>query len=528
MTRSTIHRRSVSQTPLQRVVIAVAVVLLAAQFPSRAVSQDVDGLGAALAIERTFQDVVERTEQSIVSIARIKTRQSIINPPTDGEPFGIDLSLIDDIDPNAPDNPDFVPTDFGSGILIAPTGNPDELFILTNYHVVKGGPPAGTPADDAQYKLYVRFANKRGCEASIIAGDPRSDLAVLRIDFAALHVQPSELKPIALGDGSHIRKGQLVLALGNPYAIGRDGSASVSWGMVSNITRRPAKPKANSPLDVQRYETIHHYGTLLQVDTRLNLGTSGGALVNLRGELIGITTSLAALDGYEKSAGFAIPLDAAMRRIIDSLVRGHEVEYGFLGLHPLDALAADLDLLPHKASQASAVVVSSVTENSPAQSIDLARGDLVLAINDQPILDHYDLFREVGSLGPDASARIRFWSRRNGREITRSVRLGKWPAINEEDIVATSPRYQPWRGVTIDYSSARDRYFDRFRYIRAVVVLKVDDAEQPAGLKPGDFITQVNEKPVTTPAEFYAAVDGLDDAVTLKLLDGREIPIGSN
>ena len=129
----------------------------------------------------------------------------------------------------------------------------------------------------------------------------------------------------------------MVLSLGNPYAIARDGSASVSWGMIGNISRRPA-PVRQRDLGPPEAKTIHQYGTLLQVDTRMELGTSGGALVDLRGKLVGITTSLAALEGYEKSVGFAIPIDSFSRRVIETLCRGYEVEYGFLGLTPLPVL----------------------------------------------------------------------------------------------------------------------------------------------------------------------------------------------
>src|SRR5207302_1902592 len=130
--------------------------------------------------------------------------------------------------------------------------------------------------------------DRRGYYARIIAADPRSDLAILSIDYAALGLKSSDLHAIPLRAlSAPLRKGQLVVALGNPYAIARDGSASASWGMISNIARRPA-PVRQRETGVPRSETIHQFGTLLQVDTRMELGTSGGALVNLRGELVGV------------------------------------------------------------------------------------------------------------------------------------------------------------------------------------------------------------------------------------------------
>ena len=215
--------------------------------------------------------------------------------------------------------------------------------------VIAGTAAVANPRSVAS-QIYVRFGNRRGYHARIIAADPRSDLAVLAVDYAALDMKPEQVKPIPLRtDASALRKGQLVLSLGNPYAIARDGSASASWGMISNIARRPA-PIRQRRLSPPKAKTIHEYGTLLQVDTRMELGTSGGALVNLRGELVGVTTSLAALEGYEKSVGFAIPIDSFSRRVIETLCRGYKVEYGFLGLqpasHPAGSNAARRPLQP--------------------------------------------------------------------------------------------------------------------------------------------------------------------------------------
>ncbi len=289
-------------------------------------AQDAEGLAAATALERVFVDVIRRVEPSVVSVARIRPSPNV----NQFNPFDIDPKGHSDFD--KPESPDFVPNEFGTGIVVAPIRGSDERFILTNYHVVRGGPPAAAGSKPGESQIYVRFGDRRGYQARIIAADPRSDLAVLAIDYAALGMKPSDLKPIPLRtDKSPLQKGQLVLSLGNPYAIARDGSASVSWGMIGNVSRRPA-PIRQRDFAPPKAKTIHQYGTLLQVDTRMELGTSGGALVDLRGQLVGVTTSLAALEGYEKSVGFAIPIDSFARRVIETLCHGYEVEYGFLGL----------------------------------------------------------------------------------------------------------------------------------------------------------------------------------------------------
>src|SRR5262249_44195655 len=161
-------------------------------------------------------------------------------------------------------------------------------LVLTNAHVVQKAT-----------KIFVRLPGGRGSWANIHASDPRSDLAVLQL------IRPPEgLKAIRIGDGSKLRKGSFILSLANPCAAGRrDGSASASWGIVSNIRRRAA----GMTTDVDRARlTLHHLGTLMQTDVRLHVGCSGGALLNLDGELVGITTSLAALSGGETPGGFAV------------------------------------------------------------------------------------------------------------------------------------------------------------------------------------------------------------------------------
>src|SRR5207342_2000310 len=105
---------------------------------------------------------------------------------------------------------------------------------------------------------------------------------------------------------------------GNPYAIARDGQVSASWGIVANLSRKAGPiPDETSPAGV-RNTSLHHYGTLIQTDAKLNLGTSGGALLNLKGEMVGLTTSLAAAVGYEQAAGFALPVDDAFRRAVET------------------------------------------------------------------------------------------------------------------------------------------------------------------------------------------------------------------
>jgi len=502
------------------VLAALAVAFCLALGPASVRAQDLDGLAAASAMERVFVDVIHRVEPSVVSVARVRPGPNL----NQFNPFELEMKGRD---PERPESPDFVPNEFGTGIVVAPIPGSDERFILTNYHVVRGGPPTSGLYKPNDNQIYVRMGDRRGYQARIIAADPRSDLAVLAIDYAALGLKPEEIKPIPLRtETTPLQKGQLVLSLGNPYAIARDGSASVSWGMISNISRRPA-PVRQRDLTAPDAKTIHQYGTLLQVDTRMELGTSGGALVDLHGRLVGVTTSLAALEGYEKSVGFAIPIDAFARRVIETLCRGYEVEYGFLGLTPLTSLPDQLRR-DDRFKQLSVVRVEQVIPNSPAAFAGVETDDIILKIEGRRLLDQYDLMRYVGTFAPDSTVNMTVWRSREGRELTLTAKLGKWPVKEDEAIIATAQRFPVWRGIAVDYPTGRFKYIGwPFQFKDAVLVTNVASRSpaQTAGLVDGDFISSVGGTPVRTPADFYEAVRRFDGDVSLELSDHRRITV---
>ena len=508
-------------------VIWTAAVLLAAQASGWAQEAEPaaasEPVPAIVALEDAFVRVIEGSEPAVVSIARISLPgvgavQRSLNP--------FEAELRNRVE--QPDSPDFVPNEYGAGILLTPADAPNERVVLTNYHVVTGGPATGS-GDDAEVRLYIRFTDHRGCDATIFAADPRSDLAILKLDPEAPGIDPRQLPSLTFGDASTLKKGQFVVALGNPYAIARDGSPSATWGIISNIARQPGPPRTPNDANLDD-ETIHHLGTLLQLDARLEFGTSGGALLNLKGDLIGMTTALAALDGYEKAMGYAVPFDARMRRIINELMLGREVEYGFLGVQPKDVVAAELQRYSGTFNQPAAAMAASVFENSPAAIAGIRSGDLILALNDKPVLTKYDLMREVAFLEPESPMRVQVWRESENTELQVNVTLGKWPVRDDAAIVETNPRRESWRGLTIDYPTGRYRFLPYPpRCNDAVLVTKVAAASPGdlAELHAGDFVTHVDGKSVRTPAEFHAAIQELDGEVTLSVL-GRDPVVVAN
>jgi len=503
-------------SPLWRLVCAGFVISLAT-----AVKAD----DPAIALEASLTKVIEQAEPAVVSIAKIRLGpfETRVFPV---RPLERERALLQsEGPPTDPENPDFQPNNFGVGVIIA-GARPTERFVLTNYHVVQGGPRSVAATSEEAATLFVRFADRRNCYASILAADPRSDLAVLQLDLADVKMDASELKTLDWTAATPVRKGQLVIMLGNPYALAHDGSASAGWGMIANLTRRPL-PWTD---DRMSRTMMYRLGNLIQIDGRLNLGTSGGPLLNLKGELVGLTTSLAAIEGYEKSAGFAIPLDDGTRRIVKALVSGHEVEYGMLGVAPLTVTPAEFRSYGTGLKQASAARVERMAVDSPAQRAGIHVDDIILSVNDVPIYSDFDLMRVVGLHPPEDKVDIGIWRKDRGK-ITIETVLGKWPVMDDEGIIESTPRYAPWRGISVDYPTGRKKYHrDDDRYRRAVVVTKVtaDSAAESAGVQPGLFIAEVNRIPVQTPREFVEATKAARGPVELRLYEGGKITVADD
>jgi serine protease Do len=491
------------------VIASLAAVLLTA---NAARSDEPSGLAAAAAFQEAFVKAIESAEKSVVSISRDKVR-----PPGSHTENLRPFQMRERMPEPAPGDPNWVPNEFGAGIIIDKNG-----LILTNYHLVRGGPVVDAKADQkAEQTLYVRLWDRRGFEARIFAADPRSDLAVLKIPV-------NELPALKMGSTVPLRKGQMVIALGNPYAIARDGSASATWGIISNLSRQASPEPETSEPERMRKETIHHLGTLVQIDTRLDLGTSGGALLNLQGELIGMTTSLAAIVGYEKSAGFAIPFDDALKRIIESLRQGKEVEYGFLGigLPQSDLTQPDWAPLAPRIKQFGAAQIESVVTNLPANRGGLLAGDLVYRVGDKPIYSKVDLQREIGLVAPGTQVRLKVFRREprdpsQGREMDVTVEVGKWPVVDDEGIIASTPLREPWRGIVYDYGTSRRKYsgttpapLEKSIGVRVMEVLP-DSPSTYKDIHPGDLITQVKGRHVRSPREFAEAVQKEAGPVTI-------------
>lgn len=465
-----------------------ALALLAGAGPATAQEPAEARAAATLPIEQALIDAIARAERSVVAIARVYRPAPGEDPAAAGEDF---RRLVE------PDSPEYVPNDFATGVVVGPKQ------VVTNFHVLGHG---------EQSEYYVTTADRRVARAKVVGADARIDLAVLQIEGI-------ELTPVAWGNSATLRKGQIVVALGNPYAIARDGQVSASWGIVSNFGRKapPADAGRSSSASAEK-PTVHHYGTLIQTDARLNFGTSGGALVDLEGRLVGLTTSIAALRGFETAAGYAIPVDELFRRAVESLGKGEEVEYGFLGVAPR--------ALPSAARLAGlhGVEVDRTIPGTPAAG-KFEPTDVITHVEGRPVYDADGLVLEVARRPADAEIRLTVLRRGAGQPQQVPLKLAKARVSGER--VVTAPR-PAWRGLQVDFATAL-LAAGELPAEPAVVVAAVEpeSAAARAGLQAGQAIRTINGRAIGTPAEFRAAVEDVEGAVTLESVTGEAIEVAA-
>ena len=455
------------------------------------------------AFEHVLVEAIAKAEKSVVAIARVQRDAPGENFQFEFRPDAFGRRNLPLPEP-APTDPEFIPNEFGTGVVIDRHG-----LILTACHLL---------GDACEY--YVTTQDRKVYRAWVKAADPRIDLAVLAIDAA-------DLSPISLGNAASLKRGQIVVALGNPYAIARDGQVSASWGIVANLGRKA--PLSPDDSEASGKTTLHHFGTLIQTDAKLNLGTSGGALLNLQGEMVGLTTALAAAAGYEQSAGYAYPVDDTFRRAVERLKQGREVEYGYLGVQPIG-------LLPEEVLRGMrGVRVHRVVPGTPADRYGLKPGDLVTQVNGVAIQTPDALVLEVGRLPVESAVRLDVVreSRRLGVEVT----LTKYPVRGKKIVTTPSPA---WRGMRIDYLSA-DGDVDSPPQAETLFFdegVRITDVEEgtpawQAGLRSGMRISHVEQAAVHTPKEFQAAVAAKGGAVQLRLAESgggnllKIVPAGS-
>ncbi|HMK44913.1 MAG TPA: DegQ family serine endoprotease [Dissulfurispiraceae bacterium] len=348
----------------------------------------------------------------------------------------------------------------GSGVIVDKDG-----YILTNNHVVKD-------ADDIQ----VRLSDKREFKGKVVGTDPKSDLAVVKIDAHNLPL-------LKLGDSDKLQVGETVLAIGNPFGL----SQTVTQGIVSAIGR--------SNVGISDYEDF------IQTDAAINPGNSGGALVNVRGELVGINTAIFSTTGGYQGVGFAIPSSMA-KSIMESLIKKGKVVRGWLGvsIQPVtQELAQQFKLKDEKGA-----LVGDVMDGSPAEKAGLKRGDVIVEFDGKEVGDPSSLRNTVAATAPGKDVPVTFI--REGKAMNATVRIAELPAdLQARSAVKSSSGI---KGVTVQNITPEVRNaLDLPKRVQGVVVTDVEDGS-PADsvLAKGDVIAQVNRSDVKSVKEYEAAL----------------------
>ena len=368
----------------------------------------------------------------------------------------------------------------GSGVIVNADG-----YILTNNHVVDG-------ASDVQ----VTLSDKRQLKAKIVGTDPRTDIAVLKIPT-------SGLSTVTLGDSAKAKVGDIVLAIGDPFGIGE----TVTMGIVSATGRRDL-----------RLEGPEGYEDFIQTDASINPGNSGGALVNTRGELIGINTAIISNGGGgNQGIGFAVPVNMA-RTVMEQILKSGKVTRGFLGVG-IQEVTPDLAKAFNLPS-AEGALVGDVTPDSPGAKAGLQKGDVITSLNGQKVSDYHDLRLRISQTAPGTPIKMDVY--RNGQKQQMTATLAEFP--EKAQAAENSPQGESpaLEGVQVEnLNSDVIQQLNLPSGTHGVVITRVDPDSNAAetGLQRGDVIQEVNRKPVNNAEQFRAAVRAATNQPLLLLIN---------
>ena len=366
----------------------------------------------------------------------------------------------------------------GSGVIVSNDG-----YILTNNHVI-----------ESATNVLVTLPDRREFRAKVVGSDPKTDVALLKIEA-------SGLSPITVGDSSKMQIGDAVLAIGNPYGVGQ----TVTMGIVSATGR--------AGLGIEDYEDF------IQTDASINPGNSGGALVNDRGELVGINTAiLAPGSGGNQGIGFAVPVNL-VRKVMDQIATHGEVTRSYLGVTIQD-VSQDLAKAMGLPSPEGALV-GDVQPDTPGQKAGLKSGDVILEVNGKKIVASNELRMEISMMPAGETARLKVF--RDGKTLEIGATVSAMPGKKLERAGNDGERGEKAAlGIAVDELTPQDaRQMGLPAATKGVVVTEVDPSSKAAevGLKRGDVIQQVNRVPVTNAEEFAKAVRRSNNGASVLLVN---------
>jgi serine protease Do len=425
-----------------------------------------------------FTALVKREGPAVVNVTvrRAAGSGAEMPEPPAGAPSPFPFPFpFDPQQPNRPGPSPMPQNAQGSGFIVSPDG-----YILTNAHVVAG-------SDEGEIRI--KLTDKREFSAKLIGADPRTDVAVLKIEG-------KDLPAVRIGSPDQAQVGEWVAAIGSPFGF----ENTISAGIIS------AKGRALPS------ETYVPY---LQSDVALNPGNSGGPLFNLNGEVIGINSQIYSRTGGYQGVSFAIPIDVAMN-VKDQLVASGRVQRGRIGVTIQDVNQALADSF--KLSRPRGALVSQVEEDGPADKAGLKAGDVILAVDGQPIERSGELPAVIAGIKPGSSATLTIWREKSERKVR--IKVGE---LEDEPAVAfRGPQGDADTGklgLAVRPLTGSER--QQLRTIGRLVVEESDGPAAVAGVEPGDVLIAVNGEPVATVTEFRTAVDASGATVALLIQRGN-------
>lgn len=413
---------------------------------------------------QSYNSAIAEVKKSVVNIS---TQKKVSNNMTNHPMFNDPLfrQFFGDLYNNMPQ--DRIERSLGSGVIISKDG-----YIITNNHVIEG-------AD----KVLVSLPNnsKKEYEAKIIGKDPRSDLAVIKIN-------QNNLPYAKLGNSNDLMVGDIVFAIGNPFGVGE----SITQGIISALNKTEMG--------------INDYENFIQTDASINPGNSGGALVDSRGALIGINTAILSRTGGNHGIGFAIPSDM-VKKITTILIEKGSIERGFLGVGIQD-VTENLSSLYNGRNGA---VLVNIDKDGAAAKAGLKIWDLVIAINNKTISSASELKNTIGSFSPNEVINITYI--RNKKEYTTKVRLGK--SKSDEAIQSKTSQENNSATKKSNYGLSVENITNQMRQmygfpsnLNGVIVSSVEENSKAAnvGFEEGDIIAQIEDVVINNVKDFDAAI----------------------
>jgi len=432
-----------------------------------------------------FTGLVEQNKASVVSISVEQVKPSMRGNLQGEMPEMLKRFFGDQFNfEMPPSQPRGGPQSLGSGFIISSDG-----YILSNNHVV----------DNAE-KVIVRLLDRRELEAKVIGTDPRSDLALLKVDAKDLPV-------VRIGRSAGLRVGEWVFAIGAPFGF----DYSVTAGIVSAVGR--GLPREN-------------YVPFIQTDVAINPGNSGGPLFNLAGDVVGINSQIFSGSGGYMGLSFAIPMDIAME-VVEQLKTGGKVKRGWLGVVIQDV---DRDLAESFGlAKPEGALVSKVMPDGPATRSELKEGDIITALDGSPVVLSKDLPHLVGRVKPGTTVTLKVVREGKARDV--KVKIGELPS--EEALAGAEPAAPAGEGDKAAAESAANRLgitIDAVPEARrkqaggknGVLVTRITGEPASASeLRPGDVILAINGREVDGIAAFNAALGKIPAGKLVPLLVDR-------